>query len=300
MMKVISDIPGSGDWKIIRNIKEGWSEDTKYFVEDNRGRRLLLRISDGRKYEVESPLYEALGELSKWDIGTAKLLCSGLCNDGNHTFRVFSWVEGVEIRKVLASFSEKEQFDHGYNSGLILRRIHKIKSPPHRVGWDIYYNQKIERKIQLYTNCGISFPHSDRVIKYIRNQQDLLGDRPQSLLHGDFHIGNMLLTPDNDVAVIDFNRLDFGDPWEEFNRIIWTATESVSFARGQINGYFGGNIPTDFFKLMALYIGVNLIGSIPWAIPYGDVELQTILKLTNEVMESYDNFDRTIPHWYSI
>ncbi len=295
---MIADIPGSDDWKIIQKIEDGWSDDIKYFVEDDSAQRFLLRISDGKKYEEEKLFYEALRALSTWDIGTAKLLDSGLCNGGKHTFRLFSWVEGVEMRKVLAGFSEKDQFEHGYNSGLILRRIHEIQSPPHRAVWDTYYNQKIEKKIQLYRNCGITFPYADRVIEYIRVQQHLLRDRPQSLLHGDFHIGNMLLTTNREVAVIDFNRLDFGHPWEEFNRIIWTAAQSVSFARGQIEGYFGGNVPSDFFKLMALYIGVNLIGSIPWAIPYGDKELQTILNLTKEVMEWYDNFDRSIPTWY--
>ena len=300
MNNTIAEIPGAGDWKTISKIEEGWSDDAKYFVEDKVGRRFLLRISDGNKYEEERQLYEALRALNKTEIPTSKLIDSGLCNDGKHTFRIFNWLEGEVITRILDNFSDKDQYSLGYSSGQILRNIHKVKSPTNWMSWDTYYNRKISRKIELYHSCSINFPHADQVINYIQEHKILLKGRPLRLLHGDYHVGNFLLTPDQEIAVIDFNRLDFGDPWEEFNRITWTASQSVSFARGQINGYFNDNIPADFFKLMALYIGVNLVGSIPWAIPYGEKELQTILRLSDEVMGWYDNFERSIPAWYSI
>ena len=300
MDKIIADVPGAGDWKTIRKIEEGWSDDIKYFVEDEVGRRFLLRISNGNKYEEEHQLYEALRDLNKTEILTSKLIDSGLCNDGKNTFRIFDWLEGQEMTRILSNFSDRDQYSLGYSSGQILRNIHEVKSPTNWMSWDTYYNRKISRKIALYRSCSINFPHSNQVINYIQEHKSLLKGRPQRLLHGDYHVGNFLLTPDQELAVIDFNRLDFGDPWEEFNRIIWTASQSVSFAKGQINGYFREGVPEDFFKLLAVYIGVNLIGSIPWAIPYGDEELQTILKLCDEVMEWYDNFDLSIPTWYSM
>ena len=36
----------------------------------------------------------------------------------------------------------------------------------------------------------------------------------------------------NCIMVIDFNRNDFGDPWEEFNRIVWCAPNTPLFATG--------------------------------------------------------------------
>jgi aminoglycoside phosphotransferase (APT) family kinase protein len=126
----------------------------------------------------------------------------------------------------------------------------------------------------------------------------LINERPQSFHHGDYHLGNMLLTPDKKLGVIDFNRLDFGDPWEEFNRVPWSASKSIWFASGQINGYFSNEVPKGFFELMALYIGVNLIGSIPCAIPYGDKEMKILLSQTKEVLEWYGNFHQSKPKWY--
>jgi len=80
----------------------------------------------------------------------------------------------------------------------------------------------------------------------------LLKNRPQVFHHGDYHIGNMLLTPDESVAIIDLNRMDTGDPWEEFNRIVWCSAVSPYFASGIINGYFNHQVPEEFFKLLAV------------------------------------------------
>ncbi|MCB0664681.1 MAG: phosphotransferase [Saprospiraceae bacterium] len=298
MQKIISDIPLSNNWKIVRLINEGWSADKKYYIKDNKGSQYVLRISRGQSYKEESLLYTALRDLGEMELPVSKLLSSGLCNDGKNTFRLFSWIEGVDLRNVIGDLSEEQQYEYGYDSGKILKKIHEIGCPSNRISWSEHYHQKIDKKIERFRDCGITFPNSERLIDYIQEHRSLIEQRPQSFHHGDYHLGNMVITPDKQLAVIDFNRLDFGDPWEEFNRIPWSANKSISFARGQINGYFKDEVPKGFFELMALYIGVNQIGSIPWAIPYGPKELEILLDQTNEVLEWYDNFDRSMPQWY--
>lgn len=298
MEEILLDIAFLSDWKTIIPIKEGWSADKKYYITDNKGLQYLLRLSYSERYEEESHLYHALRQLNEKDIPVSKLLDSGLCNHGKNTYRLYSWIEGVEIIKIIESLSEKEHYAFGYAAGEILSKIHEIRSPENRLSWGKHYAQKIDNKIERYRDCGITFPHSERLIDFIESRRNLIDGRPQSFHHGDYHLGNMLVTPDNHLAVIDFNRLDFGDPWEEFNRIPWSASRSAWFASGQINGYFDNEVPTEFFELMALYIGVNQLGSIPWAIPYGERQLEILLNQTWEVMNWYDNFDRIVPKWY--
>jgi len=36
----------------------------------------------------------------------------------------------------------------------------------------------------------------------------------------------------DELKIIDFDRCDFGDPGEEFNRIVWSAAASPFFATG--------------------------------------------------------------------
>lgn len=116
--------------------------------------------------------------------------------------------------------------------------------------------------------------------------------------HGDFHIVNTLICTDGTLRLIDFNRHDMGDPWEEFNRIPFSAEISHAFATGCIDGYFNHNIPTDFFQILALYISVNQISSLPWALNYGPAEMETMQRLSQLTLIWYDNFKTYILNWY--
>ena len=100
------------------------------------------------------------------------------------------------------------------------------------------------------------------------------------------------------LRIIDFDRYDFGDPWEEFNRIVWSAQASPAFASGIIDGYFDGSVPPEFWALLVLYIGSNTLSSVPWAIPFGEREINTMLNQAKHILEWYDGMKRIIPSWY--
>lgn len=83
-----------------------------------------------------------------------------------------------------------------------------------------------------------------------------------------------------------------------FNRITFCAKTSPVFASGYINGYFSYQVPDIFFRLLALYIANNQLSSIPWAIPFGEGEVDAMLKITKNVLDWYDGFNTYIPNWY--
>jgi len=107
----------------------------------------------------------------------------------------------------------------------------------------------------------------------------------------------MMLAGGN-LYIIDFDRYDFGDPWEEFNRITFSAALSPHFATGQLDGYFGGKPPLEFFKLMAFYICANAVSSLPWAADFGQDEVDTMLRQAEDVLEWFDNMRNPVPTWY--
>lgn len=149
----------------------------------------------------------------------------------------------------------------------------------------------------MYNDCHIKFEGSENIISYIESNRNLLRDRPQCFQHGDYHIGNMMIE-NNKIVIIDFDRYDFGDPWEEFNRIVWCAQASPIFASGIINGYFNNEVPFEFWKLLALYIGSNMLSSITWAIPYGDSEVNKMINLGKDVLSWYNNMKNPLPNWF--
>ena len=66
-----------------------------------------------------------------------------------------------------------------------------------------------------------------------------------------------------------------------------------------VNGYFDGDVPPEFWKLLALYISSNTLSSIPWAIPFGQGEVEVMLHQAGEVLSWYDCMRNPVPSWYS-
>jgi aminoglycoside phosphotransferase (APT) family kinase protein len=61
-------------------------------------------------------------------------------------------------------------------------------------------------------------------------------------------LGNLIYLPSREIGVIDFNRWDFGDPYEEFYKLQSFSREtSPLFSYGQILGYFDGEVPESFW-----------------------------------------------------
>ncbi|TCT17195.1 aminoglycoside phosphotransferase (APT) family kinase protein [Natranaerovirga pectinivora] len=292
------DITGSDNWKNIVLIDKGWSSDKKYYINTNNGEQFLLRLSNISEYHTKKDDYELLKQLDELPVIMSRPLAFDVCNDGNDVYTLFTWVDGKDAERIIPMLSDIEQYKIGVQAGEILRKIHETKVRHNLPEWSHRFNNKINRKIAAYEACSIKFEGSDSIINYINENRFLLENRPQVFQHGDYHIGNMTISEKGDLGIIDFNRLDFGDPWEEFNRITFCAGVSKFFASGRINGYFDNNVPDTFFRLLALYIGCNQLSSIPWAIPFGQDDINYMLKQAMNVLEWYKGFKTYIPSWY--
>ena len=276
-------------------IEKGWSGDKKYCVTTAEKMKYFLRISPIKKYESRKSLHEMLGRVCALGVPMCEPVELGTCDEG--VFMLQRWVDGEDLETLLPLLSETEQYVLGIKSGEIARKIHSIPAPETQEEWAARFNRKTNNKIRKYHECGIRFEGDEYVIDYIEKNRHLLENRPQCFQHGDYHVGNMMLE-NGEIAIIDFDRDDFGDPWEEFNRIVWSAAASPHFATGQLRGYFGGEPPQEFFKLLAFYIASNTLSSIYWAVPFGQSDLDTMMKQTQDVLRWFDNMRNHVPTWY--
>jgi len=208
-----------------------------------------------------------------------------------------SWIDGEDLEVALPLLPETEQYTLGLQSGEILKKMHTIPAPETQEEWESHFNSKIDRIIEWYKGCGLNFNGDNFILDYIEKNRLLLKNRPQLFQHGDYHTGNMMLESGM-LKIIDFDRYDFGDPWEEFNRTVFTAKISPHFTTGQLRGYFKGEPPDEFFKLLALYISVNTLAAIPWAIPYGQADVDIMMEQSQDVLSWFDNMQNTVPSWY--
>ncbi len=219
----------------------------------------------------------------------------GTCGDGMYYLQ--SWIDGEDLETALPLMTETEQYVLGLQSGELARKLHTLPAPITQEEWESRFNRKTNIKIKKYHECGLRFDGDEYVLAYLEKNRHLLKDRPQCFQHGDYHVGNMMLE-NGELKIIDFDRYDFGDPWEEFNRIVWSAVASPYFATGQLRGYFDGEPPIEFFKLLAFYIASNTLSSIYWAIPFGQSDLDTMMKQSQDVLSWFNNMQNPVPTWY--
>ena len=279
----------------ITEINKGWSGDKKYRAVDEQGQAYLLRLTNSPRGERYGDMFRMQKKVEALGVSMCNPIECGKCDEGHYMLQRF--VDGVDAEDAVKGMSEDEQYRLGYEAGEYLRLIHTIPAPEDQPDWEPRFNAKIDRKIRMYSECPLKFDGDHYILDYLASHRHLLKNRPQCYQHGDYHIGNMMVE-DGKIVIIDFDRYDFGDPWEEFNRIVWCAQAAPAFASGNVDGYFGGNVPHKFWELLALYIGSNMLSSIPWAIPFGDAEINTMMNQARDVLDWYDNFTNVIPKWY--
>ena len=277
-------------------VTKGWSGDLKYCVTDSENNRYLLRISAPELFSKREAAFQRMTQVATLGIPMCMPLEFGSCEEG--VYSIQSWIDGVDAEPAIMALSSTQQYAYGINAGQILQKLHSIPAPEHAIPWQTRYGKKIDRKIEMYQNCSIHYDEDKPFFDYIRQTRHLLANCRQTYQHGDYHIGNMMLDHNGVLTIIDFDRDDYGDPWEEFNRVVWCAQAAPWFATGMIDGYFDHNIPEDFWKLLALYICTNTLSSLPWALPFGDQEIQTMKNQARDVLQWYDHMRCPVPKWY--
>ena len=279
-------------------IEKGWSGDKKYRVSDKEGHRFLLRVSPtDRKDRVESTFHR-VQKVTELGIPMCESIEWGECDEGVYVLQ--TWIDGEDAEKVIPGLPDERQYAYGLDAGRFLRKIHSIPAPNGEQNWEDYFNQKIDRKLAGYAECPLKHQNGELMIDYVQSNRHLLAARPVTYQHGDYHIGNMMIDTEGRLIVIDFDKDSYGDPWEEFNRIVWCAQAAPTFACGIVDGYFDGAVPEEFWRLLALYIATNTVSSLPWAIPFGQEEIDVMLKQGREVLQWYEGMTNPIPKWYRV
>ena len=280
----------------VEKIEKGWSHEQKYKVTDKSGQSFLLRITPMEQYEQKKVEFENMKRVSRLGIPMCQPIEFGTCDEGVYSLQ--SWIDGRDLRDIALELTEEELYRYGLDAGKILKKMHSIKAPEGMEDWESFFNRKMDRKIEMYRNCALKYDGGEAFITYIEQNRHLLKSRPMTYQHGDYHTGNLMIDTEGNLVVIDFNRDDYGDPWEEFNRIVWCVQEAPPFACGMVDGYFDGEVPMEFWTLLALYISSNTLSSLPWAIPFGQGEIDVMTKQAAEILDWYDGMTNVVPKWY--
>ncbi len=298
MNKELIDIPDYKDWTLIKKIDEGWSSDTKYYIEDCNKNKLLLRLSDISMLEPKKKEFEIIKKYNSLPFEMSKAISFGTCNNKQNVYMLLTWVEGEALITALPSLSEKKQYNLGIKAGKILKAIHSIPVEKSDIPLENRQDRKVKKLIK-YENSSIRIDNDEDVLKFIKNNINKLNSLPSVYTHGDFHVGNLILTPNNNIGVIDFNRWRLGDGYEEFYKLQFFDVEvSIPFAIGQIDGYFDNKPPLKFWDILSVYVAHSSLTAINWAEGFGEDEVNGMKLRCINAFKDFNRFKSSIPNWY--
>lgn len=246
----------------IEPVSKGWSDDKKYFIETTDGRRMLLRVSDISEHNRKKKEYDMLQKITACGIPISNPVDFGMFNDCKSVYTLSTWIDGEDVETALKRMSEAEQYSLGIKAGQLLHKIHTIPAPNEFSDWAERYFAVNDERVNAYIAEGTPFEGSQIVLEYLENNRDLMNNRTQCFLHGDYHEGNLMVNPDGELFVIDW--LDdgfgnYGDPWHDF-----ALGDNDYYSTGLLYGYFNGEPPKEFWDLHTYYMFTKALTSIVW------------------------------------
>ncbi len=248
-LELIADVK---TYKIIKKIIDGCSGDEKYKLQKD-GKYFLLRIGDKTVASEKKREYDQLAIYADRDMNTQKPIVFGITND--KFYSIVSWVDGIPIMDIIKKDTSKDYYQLGKKVGRELYKLHSLSPTGLKADWQNIIEGRAVKFLQKYHHFDMEFDGSKNAEQYIGENICMMSDRPQTILHGDFHWNNCVVDTSGNVGIIDFSGNNIGDPWYEFGGLLWALEYSDSFANGQIDGYFDV-VPEAFWKIFKFYVAL--------------------------------------------
>lgn len=197
----------------IEKFSKGYTPNKKFVIRIFN-RKFLVKIINRKYYLYDQTLKKALlKECEQSGLPIPKILLLNSVN-GNKIFSCYEWIQGTMLNDFLPQISKTEQYKIGVEMGRLLKKLHSVP-----------------------------------ISEYISGTSMATCDNSISIVHGDFHISNILKT-DDFIRIIDWDNIHLGNPFEDFNRILINAEVSPEYACGQIDGYFDGKPNLEFWDFL--------------------------------------------------
>ncbi|HDR3886639.1 TPA: phosphotransferase [Bacillus cereus] len=283
----------------IEEISKGFSPDKKYIITTTDDEKYLLRAGNIKEYERKKIEFQILKEMQKRNVQAQRPIELGMLEEVGLCYSVFSYLEGEDAKNLLPTYTPREQYNIGIEAGKDLATMHTHEAPKDILPWYERAMKKHRKYLEAYKTCGIKIKNDDKIIKFIDENEMYVQNRPNRFQHDDFHLENIIVRDGKYVGVIDFNGYDWGDPLHDFVKIALFARDiNIPYSIGQIEGYFNGRIPEEFWKLYAVYVGMTVFSSVVWCLRAAPHMLDDTLERLTIVLEDHKDFELSKPIWF--
>lgn len=283
---------------IVSRIDKGWSSDVKCLLRSEDRGACLIRVSASVALKKRRETAMIMDIAIAAGISSPQPLAFGTLPGGT-TYILQTWLEGTPLEDVLTTLGADEQYALGRRAGKMLAGLHNARVSYDAPDSGLRTVRRMKRKLAAYSKSAGLVPRADEALEFIRDNLELLRDRPSLPQHGDFHPGNMLIDGHGNISLIDFDRCGYGDPYEEFYKAQFFARPlSEHFMNGQIHSYFDDCVPASFWPLFKLYLAEAVFYSPVWALPFGSDQVRHLSELSKTAVDDFGSFALDQPVWY--
>lgn len=280
----------------IVELDKGFSFDKKYII-DNEYLLRLFPIEDVKHRRIEYDTIHALSAFSNYvpagvDFNTLEEL--------GKAYMILTFLPGVDAEVAMKGLTENEQYHVGFDAGRELKKLHGLKAPSDYEPWHILKKKKSDRYIEELKEIDID-EHLKRLLEdYILKNEHLMKERPNRFQHDDFHPSNLVIHKKAFAGIIDFQRMDWGDPVHDLQKLGFFSTRvSVPFTKGVVDGYHeDGGLTSEFWELYSLYSAMHVVSAIVWGMKMGPEQFEVLYEYSMDVLRDHDNFKEIVPDWY--
>ncbi|MGM0834822.1 MAG: aminoglycoside phosphotransferase family protein [Bacillota bacterium] len=282
--------------KSIVELDKGFSLDKKYII-DNKYLLRLFPIEDVKHRRMEYDTIQALSAYSNFvpagvDFNTLEEL--------DKAYMILTFLPGEDAEVAMKGLTEKEQYHVGFIAGRELKKLHELEAPYDHEPWHILKKKKSDRYIEGLKKIDIDQQLKELLENYILKNEYFMKERPNRFQHDDFHPSNLVIHNKAFAGIIDFQRMDWGDPVHDLQKLgFFSKRVSVPYTKGVVDGYHeDGGVTQEFWELYCLYSAMHIVSAIVWGLKMGQEQYDVLYNYSMDVLRDHDNFSCLVPKWY--
>tara|TARA_B100001559_G_scaffold233079_1_gene196372 strand:+ start:746 stop:1708 length:963 start_codon:yes stop_codon:yes gene_type:complete len=157
-----------------------------------------------------------------------------------------------------------------FEIGKSLAKIHQTQLDDLKALDQVSFSDSLEKLFQVYLSFNQPQPVFDLAFKWLEAQE--LTDYGDVLVHGDFRIGNFIISEENLESIIDWELAHIGNPMEDLG---WLCVRSWRFGNvekrvgglGDVKDLIAGYESISDIKIDELQLDIwQLYGSLRWGV----------------------------------
>ncbi|SFM33724.1 Predicted kinase, aminoglycoside phosphotransferase (APT) family [Gracilibacillus orientalis] len=286
---MIESIPMVNSAKVMEKIEKGFSRDQKYILDY----QYLLRIFPVEEIDKRKVEYQTLKKLAEISDFVPEPIEFG------KGYMILTYLPGEDGEDALQNLTEQDQYIAGLSAGRELRKLHQLDAPQDYPSWYKVKKEKSDNYLYELKKLDLDQSLCSLLQHYIKDNEPIMKNRPNKFQHDDIHPSNLLINQKKFSGIIDFQRMDWGDPVHDLQKLgFFSVQVSIPFTNGVIDGYCREKPTQAFWELYTLYSAMHVVSALVWGKRISSVQTNLLYNYSLRVLEDHDHFSKIIPSWY--